>query len=66
MGMTFPTGNIDALSAGLRRLADDDQLVEHFVRNANSFARRIAFSPNAWCDALLSLYSDGFAKAPKI
>jgi glycosyltransferase involved in cell wall biosynthesis len=66
MGMTFPTGNIDALSAGLRRLADDDQLVEHFVRNANSFARRIALSPNAWCDALLSLYSDGFAKSPKI
>ncbi|WP_170416471.1 glycosyltransferase [Ruegeria atlantica] len=56
MGASFAAGDTDALTAALGRLSADDDRVAEMATNARSGARLISLTPEAWCNALMTLY----------
>ncbi|WP_312796324.1 glycosyltransferase family 4 protein [Tianweitania sp.] len=55
-GLTFTTGSVAALAAAMRRLADDDALIERMSAQARSRAKELTQSESAWCDQLMARY----------
>lgn len=62
-GLSFPAGNVDALTQVLRHFLANDALAGCLGRNASSRTRHLANTPKAFVDSLAVIYQDMLADA---
>lgn len=65
VGRVVPPGDVDALARVLSDLSLDNPGVDAMSRAAFATAPRLAPTPEAWCDALLDLYSDKITRVAR-
>ena len=63
MGLSCNVRDIDALSAAMQRVLQDDTLAETFSRNAMAHAAQLFNTPTKWLDELMQLYAEAVSTA---
>lgn len=63
IGLTFPSGDIPALSSQLRRIMQDNESVAEMSHLAFQHASSLANTPESWGHALMQIYQEKIAYA---